>query len=648
MRFLKSTLLILLAILICNVSALQKTTSYQQKFFYTCKIWGFYKYFHTEVAKGPATVNWNDALLAHLAQITPETTDEQYYQSLTEMLNKAGIMAEPTTQLPVLPDSLKPNLDLNWLNDSFITAELKTKLFTIKDKFRPQLNFYIKNFAGIGNPILTTDNAYTGGSTLPTQQLRLLALARYWNIINYFYPYKKNMDQNWDSTLVEMIPCFSNCATAGDYGKAVLKLSARLNDTHGFVDGTIINNLLGVYYIPIVIKRVENKILITHKLLATLDIEPGDLLLEINDRPVDVLRDSLRQLSAASNNSVMDRVVNDYLLRGKYEPVQFKVEDKYGNQKTINCTRNISMNGYFTQINNLNPVKWSKITDNGKSIGYINMAKLLSSDISAMFTELWDTDGLIFDVRNYPNGTLWDLVNYLFSQDLPIANFTNPDESYPGTIGWDYEILSVNPTSLGTYNKKIAIVFNEETQSQAEYTVMGLEKHPGAIKVGSQTAGADGNVSSFYLPGALLVYFTGLGTYYPDGTATQRIGIIPDIDLRPTIAGIRAGKDELLEAALQTVDIKTENKPLELVLLQNYPNPFNPTTRISYSLLNSGKAQLSVYNTKGELVKTLVSGMQNDGRYSVTFDGVGFNSGLYFYKLEAGGMSMVKRMLMVK
>jgi C-terminal processing protease CtpA/Prc len=62
--------------------------------------------------------------------------------------------------------------------------------------------------------------------------------------------------------------------------------------------------------------------------------------------------------------------------------------------------------------------------------------------------------------------------------------------------------------------------------------------------IGSQTAGADGNVTVIALPDGVRTVFTGLGVYYPDGTATQRIWIVPDIETRATLAGLRAGLDE--------------------------------------------------------------------------------------------------------
>jgi C-terminal processing protease CtpA/Prc len=79
---------------------------------------------------------------------------------------------------------------------------------------------------------------------------------------------------------------------------------------------------------------------------------------------------------------------------------------------------------------------------------------------------------------------------------------------------------------------------------------MGLRAAPNAIVVGSTTAGADGNVSRIPLPGNLEGMISGIGVFYPDGTPTQRVGIVPDLTVRPTIEGIRAGRDEVLEAGV--------------------------------------------------------------------------------------------------
>ena len=83
---------------------------------------------------------------------------------------------------------------------------------------------------------------------------------------------------------------------------------------------------------------------------------------------------------------------------------------------------------------------------------------------------------------------------------------------------------------------------------------MALRLASHATVIGSTTAGADGNVSQFYLPGGISTLISGIGIYYPDGRETQRIGIIPDIVVKPTIRGITEGKDDPLEKAIEIVN----------------------------------------------------------------------------------------------
>jgi C-terminal processing protease CtpA/Prc len=82
---------------------------------------------------------------------------------------------------------------------------------------------------------------------------------------------------------------------------------------------------------------------------------------------------------------------------------------------------------------------------------------------------------------------------------------------------------------------------------------MALRAAPGTLVVGSTTAGADGNVSKIPLPGGLVGKITGTGVFHPDRSPTQRIGIVPDVVVEPTVAGLGAGRDEVMEAAVRNV-----------------------------------------------------------------------------------------------
>jgi endo-1,4-beta-xylanase len=86
----------------------------------------------------------------------------------------------------------------------------------------------------------------------------------------------------------------------------------------------------------------------------------------------------------------------------------------------------------------------------------------------------------------------------------------------------------------------------------------------------------------------------------------------------------------------------------EFALAQNYPNPFNPTTQVKYSVPQTGYVSLKVYDLLGEEVATLFAGIQQPGNYVATFDGTRYANGVYFYHLQTGNNSFVKKMLLLK
>jgi hypothetical protein len=85
-------------------------------------------------------------------------------------------------------------------------------------------------------------------------------------------------------------------------------------------------------------------------------------------------------------------------------------------------------------------------------------------------------------------------------------------------------------------------------------------------------------------------------------------------------------------------------------LYQNYPNPFNPLTKIKFDVLqgNNTNVSLVVSDMEGKTIATLVNEQLNNGTYEVTFDGSKLSSGTYFYRLQAGNFSEVKKLMLVK
>jgi aminopeptidase N len=104
----------------------------------------------------------------------------------------------------------------------------------------------------------------------------------------------------------------------------------------------------------------------------------------------------------------------------------------------------------------------------------------------------------------------------------------------------------------------------------------------------------------------------------------------------------------ILKNTTIVTEVKDLNIPVQYNLSQNYPNPFNPSTTIEYSIPQSGTVTLKVFNVLGKEVATLVNGQNEAGKHIVNFDATNFNSGVYFYKIEAGSFVETKKMILLK
>jgi hypothetical protein len=99
---------------------------------------------------------------------------------------------------------------------------------------------------------------------------------------------------------------------------------------------------------------------------------------------------------------------------------------------------------------------------------------------------------------------------------------------------------------------------------------------------------------------------------------------------------------------LTGVASESKDLPNSFYLSQNYPNPFNPSTLISWSLPSASNSKLSVFNALGQTIKILDNGFKQAGNYSINFNAANLPGGIYFYKLEAGQFSQVKKMILIK
>jgi hypothetical protein len=508
------------------------------------------------------------------------------------MLNKVGNNAYQESQFPYPDTNL--NFDDSWIDDAVFSYEVRSFLDTFSVHIYPdtcgclfslndgQTPGYISFISFLDDPLSMPLN-------LNLEADRLTYMMYYWNVINYFFPYKAIMDQPWDTTLYQFIPQFREAPDATRFHIAFLKMATKINDTHGYTSSSIIqNNFWGGAYLPKVnLVRAEDQCVVD-KVDGMDGVLPGDILVEMKGIPLEEIADSLIDYIPASNPASFYRELYFYMLFGGYNtPLEFTFSDRYGNLYNVNTTRNMSFSSWHGWLNEDDPDSSYFITD--CDYGYVDMGLLQPAEVPAMYDYLKDAPAIIFDLRNYPNGTLWDLGPLLFENPVVSAVFYVPalkdyyNPLQPSLPGW-YDIYN-DSLNLGqwfnpdAYDGNVYILVNEETQSQAEYTCQYFSYHPNATVIGTQTSGADGNVSYLNLPGNLRTTFTSLGWYYADGYQQQRNGVKIDTVVSPTLEGIREGKDEILLAALDCLTgVKERLFAGERMIL--YPNPAGRTLTI--------------------------------------------------------------------
>ncbi len=515
------------------------------------RVWGFLKYHHPAIAQG--NHNWDYELFRFLTDYIKKSGKRESEELLLRWIESLEEPKKVNNATLLSPDAhLKP--DLSWINDNITSKALKEKLYYIYTNRNQGDHFYIGLAPGIGNPVFKNENSYSN-MPYPDAGFRLLALYRYWNIINYYFPYKHLTDKNWNSVLKEYIPVFIDAKSELEYELAALKLIGEVHDTHANLwgGGDKIEEWKGSFYPPFAIKFIEDKLVVTdyfnpeYKENAGLEI--GDVIIRIDGRDVESIVNSSLKYYPASNLPTKKRDLAIHILRSPKSEIEISyIQNGVEKSSKLQLYQRKDLNYYREYRGNNN--KSYRLLDN--NIGYITLMSIKDEDIAKIKEEFKDTKGIIIDIRNYPSTFVpFKLGSFFVSSSTPFVKFTIGSINNPGEFAFG-ESLKI-PPGKDIYKGKLIVIVNEITQSQAEYTALAFRAGVNTTIIGSTTAGADGNISAISLPGGLRTIISGIGVFYPDGGETQRVGIVPDIEVKPTINGIKSGRDELLERAIELI-----------------------------------------------------------------------------------------------
>ena len=517
----------------------------------TGKVWGFLKYHHPSIIAGDR--HWDYELLRVLPAILSAPDRAAANAVLTKWIVELGpVKPCSCVKLDGTDIHLRPRL--TWLSDNkLLGTELSASLQSIyANRAVSTKQFYVSPMPQVGNPSFDHELSYQS-IKLPDAGFQILALYRFWNIIEYWFPYRDVVPEDWDKVLMDSLPKVALAKNADDYQLAMMEMIARVHDTHANLWSSLqVRPPTGACHLPVNVRFIEGRPVISGyagKVGETSGMKPGDIITDLDGVAVVKLIERWKPYYAASNEPTRLRDIALQMTRGDC------------GKTTIRVSRNNAAMEISTERVPSKDLTGSAFTHDlpgetfrllSKDVAYLKLSTVKLDQAAKYIESAAGTKGLIIDIRNYPSEFVVFALGSLFvDQKTDFVRFTHGDLSSPGAFHWGPP-LSLAPQQPH-YAGKVVILVDELSQSQAEYTTMAFRSSPRATIIGSTTAGADGNVSAIPLPGGIRSMISGIGVFYPDKKPTQRVGMIPDREVKPTIAGIRAGRDEVLEAAIREI-----------------------------------------------------------------------------------------------
>jgi len=547
MRYIFLLLTILFSFSSCGKTNLTET----EKLASLGKVWGFLKYYHPNVAEGK--FNWDNQLFEILPKVKNATDKEDLSEVYLKWIESLGVVEDCIECVKSSKiGNFNKNFNLDWINDDTIfTKDLSEKLKFIEANRHQGEKYFASLDNYRGNIKITNEEPHT--YDWENEQLRLLTLYRYWNIIEYFFPYKYQTDIKWDNVLYNMIPKFLNPESEIDFNLAMLELVVSIDDSHADLVTKTTNNFFGFKWIPAKFKVIDEKAIITgfynDSLALINDLRIGDIVTKVDGRTIESIYMAKEKYISGSNQP-HKKVANYTIFNGTTDSINIEFSRNNRSFKK-------SIKRYlFSDFN----YKWK---ETGKSkilndnIGYVNMGEIEKDDVAKTMNSLSETKAIIFDIRNYPNEAHYAISSYITSSNKYFYNRIIAEMDYPGKFRWENEAILEYTRDL-KFKGQVILLVNSDTQSNAEFTTMLFQTGDNVITIGNQTSGADGTISRFDMVGGFKTKMTGVGIFYPDGTEAQRNGVKIDIVVQPTIQGIIDGKDEILEKAIEIANNQNE------------------------------------------------------------------------------------------
>jgi hypothetical protein len=370
-----------------------------------------------------------------------------------------------------------------------------------------------------------------------------------WNVFRHFYPYWPDLTRDphvdWDERLAGHLRAAAAATTRAQQREVLQLLVADAHDGHGGVTDPSAAATRGA--LPIQARPIEGRIVVIASDAPAVPV--GAVVTAVDRRPARRWLDDRVRLKSGSAQWKTELVLR-VMECEQGTTVEVTLDDGGGRLRSVPLVCGTR------RAKPLPERRPEPLAELSPGLWYVDLTRATYQQVVPALPRLAEARGVVFDVRGYPTDAGASILPHLLDAPerdrwMHVDRITGPFGRVGGVfdIGWN-----VQPRTPAIAGRRVFLT-DGRAISYAE-SVMGYvaDRKLGTI-VGAPTAGTNGNVVLFDLPGGCEIAFTGMRVTRHDGTTRRHlIGIAPDVPLDPTIDGIRRGRDELLEKAVALID----------------------------------------------------------------------------------------------
>jgi C-terminal processing protease CtpA/Prc len=403
---------------------------------------------------------------------------------------------------------------------------------------------------------------------LPSRVVRLARVIVVWSTLRREYAHRMLADDDWDLTLARVAPASIDAKDSLGYATALRDLLSAANDSRVTLDDPTLDVRLGTAVLPFEVENLERQMVVTQldSGAVTAGLRIGDVIERIDNDPIDRKLDAVERSFGAANSWTRRRDAYQHFLRGPRQtvatlqlrrlPVRGRAE-----QRDVSVAR-VPRESRAART----PRKPVTIMPH-PGVVLLDLSQLTAARIDSL-RALEPTQrprALILDARGrVDTAGSHRLAHWLLDMPMSVVSITRRTIDSCANCGTRLTLerdTRMTADAITRFAGPVAVLIDEHTSDLAEEAVLALLRAPNATAIGSPTAGTVGPLAALALPGGYVVRYPWADVRWPDGRLVQRVGITPLLDARPTIAGVRDARDEVLEAATKWVSSFLDPSP---------------------------------------------------------------------------------------